>query len=301
MKLHKYILYCLLLATIACKHASENETEGEPKTPVTVTTITHGPISERIVLNATSTYQRKHTIKAFVSAYIKTVKVTIGQSVKPGEVLFTLTTKEAVAYNSLNIKDSSFLKPSDLLIKATSNGIVSTIDHQLGEYVQEGDQLCTIAESQSMVFILEVPYELHDYAKINNKCVIRLPDGNELDAIITSLLPQVDVQAQTQKLIIKPTTDYPIPENLLATIYLVKSVKQNAVTIPKEALLSNETQSLFWVMKLINDSTAIKVPVTIGIKSTDKIEIVTPVFSDKDRILTSGNYGLADTAKVSIK
>ena len=58
--------------------------------------------------------------------------------------------------------------------------------------------------------------------------------------------------------------------------------------------------SIFGVMKLVNDSIAIKVPVKKGIESSEKIEILEPVFSSSDRIIISGNYGLADTAKVNI-
>jgi hypothetical protein len=56
----------------------------------------------------------------------------------------------------------------------------------------------------------------------------------------------------------------------------------------------------FWVMKLINDSTAVRVPVTKGISSDDIIEIVSPLFNLTDRIINSGQYGLADTAFVTI-
>jgi hypothetical protein len=53
-------------------------------------------------------------------------------------------------------------------------------------------------------------------------------------------------------------------------------------------------------MKLINDSTAVKVPVTTGLVSGDEIEITSPVFSPADRFLNSGNFGLGDTAMVTI-
>jgi hypothetical protein len=53
-------------------------------------------------------------------------------------------------------------------------------------------------------------------------------------------------------------------------------------------------------MKLIDSTTAVKVPVTKGMEFTDQIEILDPIFKRSDRILVSGNYGLPDTAKVSI-
>jgi hypothetical protein len=56
----------------------------------------------------------------------------------------------------------------------------------------------------------------------------------------------------------------------------------------------------FWVMKLINDSTAVKVPIIIGNKNDKEIEINSPKFNSNDRIIINGNYGLTDTASVKI-
>jgi uncharacterized NAD(P)/FAD-binding protein YdhS len=53
-------------------------------------------------------------------------------------------------------------------------------------------------------------------------------------------------------------------------------------------------------MKLMDDSTAVKVPVTKGLEISDKIEIISPKFLVSDKFLLTGNYGLADTARVKI-
>jgi hypothetical protein len=53
-------------------------------------------------------------------------------------------------------------------------------------------------------------------------------------------------------------------------------------------------------MKMTDSITAVKVPVKKGIETKDRIEILSPVFSDQDKILLTGNYGLGDTAKVRI-
>jgi hypothetical protein len=53
-------------------------------------------------------------------------------------------------------------------------------------------------------------------------------------------------------------------------------------------------------MKMIDSTTAVKVPIKKGIETTDQVEILSPVFSTGDRILVTGNYGLPDTAKVKI-
>ena len=57
-----------------------------------------------------------------------------------------------------------------------------------------------------------------------------------------------------------------IPQNLVAKVKIVKVSKTAAATLPKNSVLSDETQSEFWVMKMINDTTAVKVPVKKGIE-----------------------------------
>jgi hypothetical protein len=54
-------------------------------------------------------------------------------------------------------------------------------------------------------------------------------------------------------------------------------------------------------MKVINDSTAVKIPVTKGIENEKEVEILEPKFVPTDRILLTGNYGLPDTASIIIE
>ena len=70
--------------------------------------------------------------------------------------------------------------------------------------------------------------------------------------------------------------------------------------LPKSCVLSDEMMKEFWVMKLINDSTAIKIPVIVGNKNSERIEVLSPQFNSADKIISKGNYGLPDTAFVSI-
>jgi len=53
-------------------------------------------------------------------------------------------------------------------------------------------------------------------------------------------------------------------------------------------------------MRLAKDSTAAKVPVSIGNSTTDSIEILSPILSPRELIVATGNYGLTDGAKVTI-
>jgi hypothetical protein len=96
-------------------------------------------------------------------------------------------------------------------------------------------------------------------------------------------------------------TSKPIPENLMARVQFIKKMSPNAMILPKEAILTNEVQSEFWIMQMTDNETAVKVIVRKGIESGDSVEIVSPRLKPDTKILLTGNYGLADTVKVVIE
>ncbi len=215
--------------------------------------------------------------------------------------MFTIKTKEAQSIgNSINILDTTFKFSGINRIKAPLHGYVAQLTHQVGDYVQDGEQLAVISDRSSFVFLMQLPYELRQTVKQDQNVQLTLPDGYKLNGKVTSFMPTVDTLSQTQGIAIKVNTDRQIPENLVAKARIIKTEKSNTISLPKSAILSNETQTEFWVMKIINPSTAVKILVTKGIEAGDRIEIISPKFSAQDKILVSGNYGLADTAKVKI-
>jgi multidrug efflux pump subunit AcrA (membrane-fusion protein) len=297
------LFFAATCITMACHHAPAADTSAPPEvqTPVMVTKISHENMSEFVELNATSTFQLKSIVKANANGYIRSATLKIGHPVNPGELLFTIKTKEAEAIgNAVNGLDSNFRFSGTNQIKASQNGYITQIDHQQGDYVQDGEQLAIISDLGSFAFIMDMPYELKPYLEGKKLVELKLPDGEKLQGTIASTMPTVDAVAQTQRMVIRVNATHPIPENLVAKVSIPRLVRNNVIAVPKEAVLTDETQSDFWVMKLINDTTAVKVPVKKGIENNGKAEILLPVFSDSDRIVISGNYGLEDTAKVAI-
>lgn len=271
------------------------------ETPVTVTHPTKENMSEAVQVNAISSFLLKTYAKATTNGYLQAVNVHPGDMVSKGQVLFVIKTKESEALgNTVNSLDTSLHFEGTVTIKSPGTGYITQLTYTAGNYVQDGEQLAEITDNRSFVFILDLPYELKPYLQANKNVELHLPDSSVLQAYVQSALPTVDSVAQTQRLILKVNTDKNIPANLIAKVNIVKSEKTNATSLPKEAVLSNETQSEFWVMKMINDSTAVKVPVTKGIENKSNVEILSPPLNAQDNILLTGNYGLADTAKVKL-
>ena len=298
-----YLLSGLLLFTTSCKQKAEPSTEAviEAKTPVTITSVKTESMADVIELNAHSSFLKKNSVKANVSGHIESIELNPGDIVSKGQLLLTIKTKESAAMDGYVPSDTSMRFKGLIKVKAPRAGIISSVIHQNGDNVMEGDELVVIAEQSSMVFLLEVPYELNQVVSKTKSCKIVLSDAREFDGVINSRLPVMDAQSQTVSYIVHIAGQVALPENLIAKVRVVKTAKNNANVLPKGAVLANETQSEFWVMKMINDSMAVKVDVKKGLENTEKVEIASPSFLKTDRFLLTGNYGLPDTAKVKIK
>lgn len=306
MREYFLILFVVLLLFAACKNKQtpsdpEQSSTEEAGTPVTVTSVETTNLNDYVELNATATYQQNNVIKASANGYLTSVHIKIGQMVHAGQPAFTLQTKEAHALgNTINKLDSSFHFSGIVQIKASAGGYIQSLDHQAGDYVQDGEQLAVLADAKSFGFILNLPVELRRYISIGKSVQIDMPDGTHVNGVVSNILPNVDSASQTQNVLIKVPASQNIPQNLIAKVRIVKAEKMNATTLPKAAVLADEAQNSFWVMQMIDSVTAIKVPVEKGMETSDRVEILKPQFSPKDKIVLTGNYGLPDTAKVKI-
>jgi multidrug efflux pump subunit AcrA (membrane-fusion protein) len=298
------LMLTVIISLASCKGSKDPADEPatpEVQTPVSVTTVNDSTLIDYTTLNATSTFQKRSVIKANANGYLQTVKAQIGQYVNKGAVIFSIKTKEAQSIgNTINVLDTTFRFSGINRIKAADHGYITQLNHQTGDYVQDGEQLAIISDRSSFVFIMQLPYEMRQMVKANQAVQLTLPDGRLINGNVATFMPTVDTAAQTQGVVIRINADNTIPENLVAKARIVKSLKQNTQSLPKTAVLANETQTEFWVMKLINATTAVKVPIKKGMESGDRIEVLSPKFAPQDKIIITGNYGLADTAKVKV-
>jgi len=296
------LFLCLLFSACSGRQQKEEEEALETVTPVTVTHCTIGDMTEVVELNATSSFLQKTQSKAITNGYIKSVSVLPGQRVSKGQVLFVLKGKEAENLGSIfNELNTGIQYTGEIKIPANCNGYVTEIHHHTGDYVMEGDVLAEISDAGSLVFLMQLPYELTPYLTKNRTLTLELPDGTNIQGALSMSMPAVDPVSQTQNIVIRIPNGRSIPENLIAKVKIIKSIRKNVRSLPKEAILADETLEHFWIMKMIDEEYAVKVPIIKGIEMDGQVEIVSPELSVEDIILETGNYGLPDRAKVVIQ
>ncbi|XHR95802.1 HlyD family efflux transporter periplasmic adaptor subunit [Mucilaginibacter sp. UC70_90] len=179
---HIYLFAGLLTLLYSCKGNTPADDAGDAETaaqtPVTVTTVADSAMVDYIDLSATSVFQQKNVVKANANGYIQKVNILPGHYVNKGEFLFSIKTKEAQSIgNSINVLDTTFKFSGVNKIKAAGNGYVTQLNHQQGDYVQDGEQLAVISDRSSFVFVMQLPYELRSYVKNNQDVQLVLPGG----------------------------------------------------------------------------------------------------------------------------
>jgi biotin carboxyl carrier protein len=303
MRIYKISQLPLLIVSsilfLSCHNAVKiTEEAPEVKTPVTIIPVIFKPVISTVSLPAVATFMNKSIVRTTTAGTIDKILITPGEYIKTDQLLFTIRTREAMAMSKSVGNDTSLSFSGVINITSYKDGIINTIAYQKGDFVQEGDELAIVSEQKSLVFILDVPFELDKFIEKNRNCMIILPDDRQISGMITGKLPEMDMQSQTIRYVVKPASTERLPGNLIASILIVKSTREKALVLPKPAVLGDETK--FWVMKLINDSTAIKIEVIKGFENNEEVEITNPEFLPADRIILTGSYGLPDTARITI-
>ena len=298
MKNPVFLGISFILFLTECHNAQVREIASTPKAMVEAVSFKSGTLSDEVNFQAQSGYLVKNVVLAPIDCYIQKTFVLPGDKVKVGQVLYEIVTKERKATE--NLKDTIYNKLGIISIKASNEGIVSSMSGQTGDFVTSGSQMCQISNVSSLVFTLQVPVEYNSLIKAGAPCQITFPGGNIVPGTIKNELGQMSLNGQTRQYLVKPSNHTFIPENLLATVKISTQTTASTQILPVSCVLSDEMMQNFWVMKLINDSTAVKVNVKAGLRNKDEVEIAEPIFSPADRILSQGNYGLSDTALVNV-
>ena len=192
--------------------AAESADSVDARTPVTVVTISQTALSDYIELNAVSAFLQKSYVKANTNGYLQTADVYPGKYVDQGQVLFTLKTKEAQSIgNTIEKLDTSLRFNGVNVIRANQHGYLTQLNHQSGDYVQDGEQLAVISDRNSFVFLLNLPYELRPVVLGKKTVELLLPDGIKLTGVVGPVMPTVDSISQTQNIVIRVPSAGPYP------------------------------------------------------------------------------------------
>ncbi|MCX6170884.1 MAG: HlyD family efflux transporter periplasmic adaptor subunit [Ignavibacteriales bacterium] len=291
----------LTVLLISCGNKDDRSNSENTGAPVKITEPQKMNLTEYITLNATTVFLKKEIVRATFQGFIEKIYKNIGDQISSGDLLLEIKTKESAADDNLQVPFGNKIFKGTIQIKASSNGVLTELNYNTGDFVSDGEQIAVISNPSSMRINLNVPFQYSNKIKINTLCEIYLPNGKVVNASIQRIIPKVDLSAQTQTYILEMKQFENLPENLNVNAKIPLRAVIDATVLLKSAVLTNETLDKFWVMKLANDTTAIRVNITKGIENDSFVQIMKPELKPTDRIISEGAFGLPDTAKVVIE
>ena len=298
----KHIVILILIVNFsACKKNIKPVSEKKAPISVNVATVQQNDIKEYLTFNGVTQYQKKENIRSNVTGYISWMKYKIGDNIGNGQAFASVRTKEQDALKEAVKIDSSLSKfVKAITIQSNATGVFTVLNITANDYVAEGDVLATVVQPKSLVVKVNVPYEYEDYVSIGTNCEISLQNEEIITGKITSKLPTIDPLAQSQVFLIS-LPDANLPENLNVQIKTIYKEDANAMTIPKTALQTNELLSDFWVLKIVNDSIAIKQKVRPLLRNDSIVQVKSESLKINDLVITEGGYQMQDSTIVSFK
>jgi biotin carboxyl carrier protein len=294
-------LFILLFAFGCHREEKTSEETTAMRSEVTIVHPQQQTITEYLQFNGVTQFQKKNNIRSTNTGYITSLLFKTGDRIQQGTVFCTINTKEQQALKNISSGDSSlskFQKPLSVISNAT--GVITAINVLQGDYISEGDVLATASEPTSLIVVVNVPYENHQFAKEGSPCELVLSDGKIIATTISGMMPSVETASQSQAYFIR-LPEQSLPENLNVILRIPYKKSVNTLCIATSAVQTDELQKNFWLMKVVHDSIAVKVSVQTGLRNDSLTEITSNNISLSDNIISLGAYGLTDSTHVIVK
>lgn len=298
IQLSQVAIACLFFAACTTSRP-DSENQQEAKSDVEVISPIIRTTTNHVSFQGVTRFMQANDIRSQITGIVVKVNCAPAENISVRQALFIIQPQEAAALERSNFSDEIKKGMTDT-IYSHLKGQIKSLNVQSGDFVQAGDILASCVRSSSMKIIAFVPVEQMAIIEKTKDCRIFLPDGTETDGMVSGKNPEAEAQNQTIAYIVEPKKAIALSENINLTVQFTTGQIQDALLVPVSAVMGNEEQTSFWVMKLTNDSTCIKIPVQKGSKTDSLVQISGTNLTPNDLIISEGAYGLSDSAKVQV-
>ena len=283
----------------ACKHTPKNEADTIIQSDVIVTRPLKKDTSVFKEYQGITQFTQHIQVRAQSTGIISESLVSIGSRIEKNKPLLIIKSREASILNSSVQQDNVLLNMADTVF-SFSSGIINQVLVQQGDFVHEGDLLASCVVENSMRILVSVPLEENFTIFKNKTCSIFLPDGRTIKGIVGTSMPIANINDQTNQFLVNPLSGNSLSENMHVRVRIKIQDIMNGIFVPRTSVYSNEELTDQWILKVIHDSIAVKLPVTTGIEIDSLIQIIHSPLLLTDQIIFKGGYGLSDSAFVKI-
>ncbi|HEY4011378.1 MAG TPA: efflux RND transporter periplasmic adaptor subunit [Acidobacteriaceae bacterium] len=185
-------------------------------------------------------------------------------------------------------------------LRSPINGVVTDRPLFPGETATAGTAAITVMDTSSLLAKLHIAQASAQKLHVGDKAELAIPGIAEPQPATVSLIsPALDPGSTTVEVWLKlanPDGRYKVGTPVHATMH--GTTIPNAVQLPANAIVPGEDGGTN-VLVVGADGTAKKRAVKVGIRTTDKVQILEGV-TPADMVITEGGYGLDDGTKVKV-
>lgn len=184
-------------------------------------------------------------------------------------------------------------------IRAPIDGVIAERYVKIGNTISEGEALFRVTSLDPLVAYLHVPER--EYRNIT----AGQPVGIEIDALrgetiiaaVSRVSPIVDPQTGTFKITVEISDEKRrMKPGMFGRLSVIYDVHENALQIPRSALVENEGASSVFV---VDGDRAIRRAVETGYGNQGKVEIVSGL-QEGDQVVTVGHASLKQDSRVTV-
>jgi multidrug efflux pump subunit AcrA (membrane-fusion protein) len=325
------IISVLIVLTAGCGKGKENNDGDRNGTtisavvPVQIDTVTSGNAVLSISAVGKTAATRTEKILSPSAGKIVALKVLEGSTVKAGDVLAVMMTKESQAalsgaetllrsaktseqreeaQKSLQLARAS---QSTITLSARFSGVVASRSVSEGELTGENTEILTLVDLSSIIFLADVSLQDITGVKKGMAAAVEFQSlpGKEFKAVVDALFPQSDVQSQTVQVRLRFVNLTGALRTFLRTgmagiARIITGIRKHVLFVPASALLRDDENGTFSVVCVTPDSFSRIIPVILGVTTDTMVEVKSSLLKEGIPVIIKGNYALADSTRVTV-
>lgn len=170
-----------------------------------------------------------------------------------------------------NVKSATLIAPA--------TGLVSAVNIDPGEWATTGASAIEIMDADTPIMEVDVDETDLGDIKIGQNARAQLqtypgqPFGAKVDSIANVGKTINNVVTYKVRLTLTPDPSRTIRIGMSGTSEIIVSAIENAIMVPNETLIINASKTSYTVLKVKTDGSTESVPVTLGVKGTEKTQV----------------------------
>lgn len=254
-----------------------------------------GLIAQIDDVQAKAEVERAQALRDQRQSTFERVKSVVSQNAGTPQDLDDAAAALKVAEADLDLAQSRLEKTR---ITAPFAGIAGSRAVSPGAFVRAGEKITSLAKVDEVRIIFSVPERY--LARLHRGASVTITTtafpGYSLQGTIDVIEPILDASTRTARVIaVAKNPDGKLRPGMSANIVVVLASRENALTIPSEAVFVEGDQSLVYVIN--PDSTVARTPLTLGTRLADAVEVLDGLKMG-DRVVRAGHQKLFPGAKV---